>query len=117
MNRRELANVALGGAAALATAAKASAALKPIPPGIKIGVSVNQPSPEHMSYLKQLGVTWVSAAPMQATANAEGFIAQREQWEAGGFKVYNIGSGVRPSGSLHKMPEVSLNLPGRDRRM
>ena len=82
MNRRELANVALGGAAALAAAGKASAALKPIPPGIKIGVSVNQPSPEYMSYLKQLGVTWVSVAPVQATANAEGFIAQREQWEA-----------------------------------
>jgi mannonate dehydratase len=117
MNRRELANVALGGAAALATTAKASATLKPIPKGIKIGMSVNQASPEHMSYLKQLGVTWVSVAPVQATANAEGFIAQREQWEAGGFKVYNIGSGVGPSGSLHNMPEVTLNLPGRDQKI
>lgn len=117
MNRRELANVAVGGAAALAAASKASGTLRPIPPGIKIGVSVNQPSPEHMSYLKQLGVTWVSAAPVQAKANAEGFIAQREQWEAGGFKVYNIGSGVGPSGSLHNMPEVTLNLPGRDQKI
>ena len=117
MNRRELANVALGGAAALAAAKKASATLRPIPPGIKIGMSVNQPSPEYMSYLKQLGVTWVSVAPQQATANAEGFIAQREQWEAGGFKVYNIGSGVGPSGSLHNMPEVTLNLPGRDQKI
>ncbi len=69
-----------------------------------------------MRYLKQLGVTWVSVAPIQETANAEGFIRQREQWEAGGFKVYNIGSGVGPSGSLHNMPEVTLNLPGRDQR-
>ena len=29
-----------------------------------------------------------------------------------GIKVYNIGSGVGPSGSLHNMPEVTLNLPG-----
>src|SRR5580765_7632329 len=41
----------------------------------------------------------------------------REQWEAGGFKVYNIGSGVGPSGSQHNMPEVTLNLPGRDQKI
>src|SRR5260370_40340593 len=41
----------------------------------------------------------------------------REQWEAAGLKVYNIGSGVGPSGSLHNMPEVALNLPGRDQKI
>lgn len=117
MNRRELANVALGSAAALATARSASAKLIPLPPGIKIGVSAGQPNEEHMSYLKQLGVTWVSLAPDQKEANAEGFIKLREQWEAAGFKVYNIGSGVGPSGSLHNMPEVTLNLPGRDQKI
>ena len=117
MNRRELANIAIGGAAALAAAQKASATMRPIPPGIKIGVSAGQPGEDHMSYLKQLGVTWVSLAPNQTTANAEGFIQQRELWEAAGFKVYNIGSGVGPSGSLHNMPEVTLNLPGRDQKI
>src|SRR5262245_61117780 len=106
MNRRELANVALGGAAALTAASSAKGAMTPIPPGIKIAVSANQPSPEHMSYLKQLGVTWLSLAPVQAEATAEGFIKQKETWESQGFKVYNIGSGVGPSGSLHNMPEV-----------
>ncbi len=72
MNRRELANVALGGAAALAAANKASATLRPIPPGIKIGMSVNQPSPEYMSYLKQLGVTWVSVAPRAGNRECRG---------------------------------------------
>ena len=33
------------------------------------------------------------------------------------IKVYNIGSGVGPSGSLHNMPEVTLNLPGRDQKI
>jgi len=117
MKRRELANVAIGGAAALAAARTSSGKMTPIPPGIKIGVSANQPSPEYMSYLKQLGVTWLSLAPVQANATAEGFIKQREEWEAGGFKVYNIGSGVGPSGSLHNMPEVTLNLPGRDQKI
>ena len=117
INRRELGNVALGGAAALAAAGAASAKLIPLAPGIKIGVSAGQPNEEHMSYLKQLGVTWVSLAPDQKAADAEGFIRLREQWEKAGFKVYNIGSGVGPSGSLHNMPEVTLNLPGRDQKI
>lgn len=117
MERRELGQLAISGAAALAAAGTAAGKMIPIPPGIKIGVSANQPSAEYMNYLKQLGVKWLSLAPQQATANAEGFIKQRETWEAEGFKVYNIGSGVGPSGSLHNMPEVTLNLPGRDQKI
>jgi mannonate dehydratase len=118
MNRRDWNRAALTGAAALAAAPAAAAKpMIPIPPGLKIGVSVNTPTPEYMTYLKQLGVKWVSAAPRQSEANAEGFIKQREAWEAGGFRVYNIGSGVGPSGSLHNMPEVTLNLPGRDQKI
>jgi hypothetical protein len=53
MNRREI----LSGAAAMVSSASAATAkpMIPIPPGIKIGVSANTPSPEHMAYLKQLG--------------------------------------------------------------
>lgn len=118
LNRREIASMALASAAALAAPAAASAKpMIPIPPGLKIGVSANNPSPEYMTYLKQLGVTWLSLGPKQSEANAEGFIKQREAWEKGGFRVYNIGSGVGPSGSLHNMPEVTLNLPGRDQKI
>ncbi|MFN0103948.1 MAG: mannonate dehydratase [Bryobacteraceae bacterium] len=116
-NRRELAGMALGGAALLASAGPTSAAMRPIPPGIKIGVSGGQASEDHFLFLKQLGVTWVSLGASPTTATAEGFIKIREQWEAGGFKVYNIGSGVGPSGSLHNMEEVTLNLPGRDKKI
>jgi mannonate dehydratase len=70
-----------------------------------------------MRYLKQLGVEWVSLGATPETATAEGFIKMRQEWEAGGLKVYNIGSGVGPSGSLHNMPEVTLNLPGRDQKI
>jgi mannonate dehydratase len=41
----------------------------------------------------------------------------RERYEAAGIKVYNIGSGAGPSGSLHNIPEVTLNLPGRDQKI
>lgn len=115
--RREFAKLALGGAALMAAAAPGSAKLAPIPPGIKIGTSAGQPTPENLLYLKQLGVTWVSLAPNAQNATAEAFIQMREQWEAAGFKVYNIGSGAGPSGSLHNMPEVTLNLPGRDQKI
>ena len=115
--RREFAKIAVGGAALMSMAAPASARMIPIPPGIKIGTSAGQPTPENMLYLKQLGVTWVSLAATPQNATAEGFIRMREQWEAGGFKVYNIGSGVGPSGSLHNMEEVTLNLPGRDQKI
>jgi mannonate dehydratase len=116
-DRRQFAKAAIAGAAAASSLGKASAGLRPIPPGVKIGTSAGAATEDNMRYLKQLGVTWVSVAPQQATANAEGFIKQREQWEAAGFKVYNIGSGVGPSGSLHNMPEVTLNLPGRDQKI
>jgi mannonate dehydratase len=116
-SRREFAKIALGGAALLASAGKGSATLRPIPPGIKIGISAPPPTEENMIYLKQLGVTWVSLNPSQEQATAEGFIKMRQQWEDGGFHVYNIGSGVGPSGSLHNMPEVTLNLPGRDQKI
>jgi mannonate dehydratase len=116
-DRREFSSMALGGAALLASAGNSSATLRPIPPGIKIGTGGGQASEENFRYLKQLGVTWVSLGVAPETATAEGFTKIRQQWEAGGLKVYNIGSGVGPSGSLHNMPEVTLNLPGRDQKI
>lgn len=116
-DRREFAKMAMGGAAALAMESKAAGKMVPIPPGIKIGTSGGQPTEENIAYLKQLGVEWVSVGATPETATAEGFIKIREAWEAGGIRVYNIGSGVGPSGSLHNMPEVTLNLPGRDQKI
>jgi mannonate dehydratase len=116
-SRRDFSKMALGGAALLASASKSSATLRPIPPGIKIGTSAGQPTEDNLIYLKQLGVTWVSLGASPETATAEGFKKMKQQWEDGGFKVYNIGSGVGPSGSLHNMPEVTLNLPGRDQKI
>jgi mannonate dehydratase len=117
-DRREFGKLALGalaGAAALSSPAKAT--LRPIPPGLKVGTSGGRASEDNLRYLKQLGVEWVSLGATPETATAEGFKQMRKEWEAGGFKVYNIGSGVGPSGSLHNMSEVTLNLPGRDKKI
>ena len=116
-DRRQFARMALAGAAAAASMGRSSASLRPIPPGVKVGTSGGQPTEEKMRYIKQLGITWLSLGASPQNATAEGFIKMREQWEAGGFKVYNIVSGVGPSGSLHNMPEVTLNLPGRDQKI
>lgn len=125
LNRREFSKVGLGGAALLASAGRSSAALRPIPSGIKLSFSANdkdtQPTEENMAYLGQLGVTWLNLSPGGLVRTAEGtaerFTKIREQWEAGGFRVYNIGSAAGPSGILHNMPEVTLNLPGRDQKI
>jgi hypothetical protein len=71
--RRDFVKLATGGMALMAATEQASAKLTPIPPGIKIGVSAGQPTPENLRYLKQLGVTWVSLAPNAQNATAEAF--------------------------------------------
>src|SRR3954463_15509345 len=58
--RRDFAKLAMGGAAMLSAASKVNAKMPAVPPGIKIGTSAGQPTPENLLYLKQLGVKWVS---------------------------------------------------------
>jgi mannonate dehydratase len=119
VDRREFSRMAtVGGAAWLASAGASAAKLLPIPPGIKIGTYAANPSEENMLYLKQLGVTWISAGDAnRETSNAEGFLKIRRQWEAGGFKVYNEYARTSPIGAVINVPEIVLNLPGRDQKI
>jgi mannonate dehydratase len=119
INRRDFAKLALGGAAFLASTGRSSATLPPIPPGIKIGTSARNPSEENMLYLRQLGVTWISSADITPeTATIEGYTHMRQQWEAGGFRVYNESGRIAPSGNaVINVPEIVLNLPGRDAKI
>jgi mannonate dehydratase len=71
-----------------------------------------------MLYLKQLGVTWISSGDAnRQTSNAEGFLKIRQQWEAGGFKVYNESARTSPIGAVINVPEIVLNLPGREEKI
>jgi mannonate dehydratase len=120
--RRQFGKMALGGAlgtaAFLASQENSSATVHPNPPGIKIATSYKaDPTDDDLLFLQQIGVEYVSLGATPETANAESFIKMRERYESVGLKVYNIGSGVGPSGSLHNMPEVTLNLPGRDQKI
>jgi mannonate dehydratase len=119
INRRDFAKMALGGAALLASPGRVLAKTFPIPPGIKIGTYARNPTEENMLYLRQLGVTWISSGDIvPETATIEGFTRMREQWEAGGFKVYNESGRVAPSGdAIINVSEIVLNLPGRDAKI
>ena len=119
INRRDFAKAALAGAALLASPGRNSAKILQIPPGIKIGTYARNSSEENMLYLRQLGVTWISSGDITAeTATIEGFTRMRQQWEAGGFKVYNESGRLAPNGkAVINVPEIVLNLPGRDERI
>lgn len=118
IHRREFTRMAAGGAALLASAGVSAAKLPAIPPGIKIGTGARNPSEENMLYLKQLGVTWISSADAnRQTSNAEGLTRIRQQWEAGGFKVFNESARTGPNGAVINVPEIVLNLPGRDEKI
>ena len=120
VGRRDFAKMALGGATLLSSAGGSSAKLLPIPPGVKIAAqAMGGPTEENMLYLKQLGVTWLSIYdPKPETSTTEGYTKFRQQWEAGGFKVYNECTRVAPNGNaILNVPAIVLNLPGRDERI
>lgn len=119
ISRRVFGKVALGGAALTAAPGGSLATLPSIPSGIKIGTYAKNPSSENILYLRQLGVTWISSGDITPeTATTKGFAQMREQWEAGGFRVYNESARLAPNGkAVLNVPEIVLNLPGRDERI
>ena len=114
--RRQFGKTVLGaalGAAALAPADPAPATIHPNAPGIKISVqSPAAPTDEDLLFLKQIGAEYVSVASTPDLRNAEGFLQIKKRYESAGITVWNIGNM-----SVHNMPEVTLNLPGRDAKI
>jgi mannonate dehydratase len=119
VSRRDFSKMAVAGAALLSSSIRASASLLPIPPGIKIAAQAQNPTEDNMLHLRQLGVTWLSIADATAeTSTAEGFTQLRKRWEAGGLRVYNESGRLAPNGNaVLNVPEIVLNLPGRDDRI
>jgi mannonate dehydratase len=111
-SRRDLARAAIGAAAVVASpAANAKRPLEPLSPGIKISLQIpNNFTDEDLAFAKQLGVGYVSVPTRGGTY--ESFAGFKQRIEAADLKVANIGNS-----SVHNMPEVTLNLPGRDRKI
>ena len=70
------------------------------------------PSDEQLLFLKQLGASYVSVGSPPDLRTAEGFMQIKKRYADAGITVWNIGNT-----SVHNMPEVTLNLPGRDQKI
>ncbi len=100
-----------GSAAALTAAQAARQPLEPLSPGIKISLQLpTKFDEEDLTFAKQIGVQYVSIGTSGGTY--EMFAAFKQRLEAAGLKVANIGNT-----NVHNMPEVTLNLPGRDEKI
>ncbi|MBZ5584057.1 MAG: mannonate dehydratase [Acidobacteriia bacterium] len=113
MDRRQFGKMTLGGALASGFLENPGVAAAAATPGIKIcAQSGANPTPDDLLFLKQLGVGYVSVGSPANMRTAEGFLEIKKRYADGGITVYNIGNT-----SVHNMPEVTLNLPGRDQKI
>jgi mannonate dehydratase len=113
MGRREFARLSLGTLGAAALAGTAGRAAPNQTPGIKLCVqSPATPTDEQLLFLQQLGAGYVSVGSTPELRTAEGFLQIKKRYADAGITVWNIGNT-----SVHNMPEVTLNLPGRDQKI
>src|SRR6266567_4877124 len=93
--------------------ARAAAKLEPLPPGIKVSLQIStSATDEDLQFAQQLGVAYVNIPTGGRKATLENFIHLKQRVEAAKLKVWNIGNS-----NVHNMPEVTLNLPGRDQKI
>src|ERR1700736_3089505 len=111
--RRDFGKVALGAAALLAKGHSALATVHNSQPGIKLcAQSGAKPSDDDLRFLKQIGADYVSVGSTPDLRTAEGFLQIKKRYADAGITVWNIGNT-----DVHNMPEVTLNLPGRDQKI
>jgi len=115
--RREFGKVALTGAwgarAFLDTAGRSSAAVHQKKSAIKLCAQFPaQPTDQELLFLNQIGAEYVSVASPPDLRTAEGFLRIKKRYADAGITVWNIGNSA-----VHNMPEVTLNLSGRDRKI
>ena len=113
IDRRDFGRLTLGTLGVAALGSPSAAAAPQIAPGIKLCVqSSANPSDEQLLFLKQLGAGYVSVGSTPELRTAEGFMQIKKRYADAGITVWNIGNT-----SVHNMPEVTLNLPGRDQKI
>ena len=117
MDRRKFIKLAGGVAAAGpawdALALPATGKLEPWAPGIKVSLQISgDATDEDLQFAQQLGVEYVSIPTGGDRATLDNFIRLKQRVEAARLKVWNIGNT-----NVHNMPEVTLNLPGREQKI
>ncbi|HEX3942082.1 MAG TPA: mannonate dehydratase [Acidobacteriaceae bacterium] len=115
-DRREFVKLAVGGAvgaAFLSSARPAAATVYKNAPGIKLSAqAVAKPTDDDLLFLKQLGAEYVSVGSTPDLRTADGFLQIKKRYADAGITVWNIGNE-----NVHNMPEVTLNLAGRDQKI
>ena len=103
----------LGAAAVLAGSRPSTAAAPGAPSAIKLcAQSPAPPTDEELLFLEQIGARYVSVSAPPDLRTAEGFREIKKRYGDTGITVWNIGNT-----DVHNMPEVTLNLPGRDQKI
>src|ERR1700682_196766 len=113
-DRRDFGRIALGSALGAAFLAdKAAAVVHNAQPGIKLcAQSSAKPTDDDLLFLRQIGAEYVSVGSTPDLRTAEGFLQIKKRYADAGITVWNIGNT-----SVHNMPEVTLNLAGRDKKI
>src|SRR2546425_11263551 len=117
MRRRNFIKLAAGAVATSAVwkplEARAATKLEPLPRGIKVSLQISgNATDEDLQFAQQLGVAYVNIPTGGRRATLENFLRLKQRVEAARLKVWNIGNT-----NVHNMPEVTLNLPGRDQKI
>src|ERR1051325_5154705 len=117
MHRRNFIKLAAGATATAAMgiplSARAATKLEPLSPGIKVSLQISTDvADEDLQFAQQLGVSYVNIPTGGRRATLENFIRFKKKVEAAGLKAWNIGNS-----NVHNMQEVTLNLPGRDKKI
>jgi mannonate dehydratase len=100
-------------AAAIPFTARAARPLTPLTPGLKVSLQIStEATDEDLQFAQQLGVEYVNIPTGGEKATLENFVRLKRRVESAGLKVWNIGNS-----NVHNMPEVTLNLPGRDAKI
>src|ERR1700742_2275853 len=112
-DRREFHKMATLGAAALLASATARATVHKNGAGIKLCAQApGKPTDDDLLFLNQMGAEYVSAGSLPDQRTAAGLLGIKKRDADAGITVWNIGNT-----SVHNMPEVTLNLPGRDQKI
>src|SRR5438105_9273315 len=110
-DRRDFGKIALG-AAFLATG-RGGGAVHNAQPGIKLcAQSSAKPTENDLLFLQQIGAEYVSVGSTPDLRTADGFLQIKKRYADARITVWNIGNT-----SVHNMPEVTLNLAGRDKKI
>jgi mannonate dehydratase len=111
VSRRDFGCAVLGGALAAHPALTRASPEERPRGGIKISLQIPAEfTEEDLVFAKQLGLEHVSIPTRGGTY--ETFAGARQRVEAAGLKIANIGNS-----NVHNMPEVTLNLQGRDQKI